>query len=490
MSEKYGEKNNGDFKLNNYKFDHQGTHVTIIDGESIVRTSDSITLFHEQRDHDQAGLVEEVTLRTSKGSKVDKKYIAEIKLKKGWSGIVNWDAFWSRLGRQEDAISEFYQDCEPKGTGLRVDDDQLPSFQFSRIIRKNMLRLTMLDTGYESGDINKSKVCFATFVRAFLDIDTLLAALDDVEQREQLNIRSEVPDIATLTAEDLALEQRKRALDNVHGMHSIREDIEEVIASHEYPEVMEAHGVQPITSLLLKGEPGVGKTHLAVSIAERLGAEMILIKATDIHEKWVGSSAVNVRDTFERAEAASKNGKVVIVLDEFDGITAGSGNEGSQNAVNVELKDQLAYMHDNCPNVLVIATTNEEEKIDPAIRRSGRFDKVLYIEMPNIDERLEIIEAEFSKIPHAVLIDQSSEPSEFTVENIVGAPTRAITDVQENTLANAEVLAERTEGFSGADIKAVFKRARMKIALRAVSGKEVPPVSYTELLEQVEKFNR
>ncbi len=488
MSEKYGEKNNGDFKLNNYKFDHQGTHVTIIDGESIVRTSDSVTLFHEQRERDQAGLVEEVTLRTSKGSKVDKHYIAEVHLKKGWAGVVNWASFWSRLGLLKESMVTCYDDCDVDRTGLRVEDEQLPPFEFSRKV--NVLTLSMPDSGYQTCDIHRSKICFATFVRAFLDLDTFLAALDDVEQREQLSIRSEVPDIATLTAEDLALAQRQRALDNVHGMHSIREDIEEVIASHEHPEVMEAHGVQPITSLLLKGEPGVGKTHLAVSIAERLGAEMILIKATDIHEKWVGSSAVNVRDTFERAEAASKNGKVVIVLDEFDGITAGSGNEGSQNAVNVELKDQLAYMHDNCPNVLVIATTNEEEKIDPAIRRSGRFDKVLYIEMPNIDERLEIIEAEFSKIPHAVLIDQPSEPSEFTVENIVGAPTQAITDVQENTLANAEVLAERTEGFSGADIKAVFKRARMKIALQAVSGKEVPPVSYTELLAQVEKFNR
>lgn len=196
------------------------------------------------------------------------------------------------------------------------------------------------------------------------------------------------------------------------------------------------------SGLLLYGYPGCGKTLLASAVAGECGLNFISVKGPEILNKYIGASEKSVRDLFERAEAAKP---CVLFFDEFDAIAPKRGHDST--GVTDRVVNMLLTMMDGAEGlsgVYVLAATSRPDLIDPALLRPGRLDKSLLCDMPNEEDRHEILQA----ISESLHVDASV--------------------LQDGERGLAEV-ARRTEGYSGADLQAVIYNAHLE-AIHDVLG--------------------
>ncbi|KAL7321939.1 Peroxisome biosynthesis protein pex1 [Mucor circinelloides] len=183
------------------------------------------------------------------------------------------------------------------------------------------------------------------------------------------------------------------------------------------------------SGLLLYGYPGCGKTLLASAVAKECGLNFISVKGPEILNKYIGASEKSVRDLFERAQAAKP---CVLFFDEFDSIAPRRGHDST--GVTDRVVNQMLTQMDGAEGldgVYVLAATSRPDLIDPALLRPGRLDKALLCGMPTFEERLEILEALASKMQLAADVD-------------------------------LKVYAEKTEGFSGADLQGFLYNAHLE----------------------------
>ncbi|KAK5681509.1 Peroxisome biosynthesis protein pex1 [Elasticomyces elasticus] len=199
------------------------------------------------------------------------------------------------------------------------------------------------------------------------------------------------------------------------------------------------------SGLLLYGYPGCGKTMLASAVAGECGLNFISVKGPEILNKYIGASEKSVRDLFDRAQAARP---AVLFFDEFDSIAPRRGHDST--GVTDRVVNMLLTMMDGAEGlsgVYVLAATSRPDLIDPALLRPGRLDKSLICDMPNTDDRLDILRAVSKKL--------------HVEEGVFGGQGR-------QTL---EEVAERTGGYSGADLQAVMYNAHLE-AIHDVLGKD------------------
>lgn len=192
------------------------------------------------------------------------------------------------------------------------------------------------------------------------------------------------------------------------------------------------------SGLLLYGYPGCGKTLLASAVAGECNLNFISVKGPEILNKYIGASEKSVRDLFERAEAAKP---CVLFFDEFDAIAPKRGHDST--GVTDRVVNMLLTMMDGAEGlsgVYVLAATSRPDLIDPALLRPGRLDKSLICDMPSHADRLDILEAISTKL--------KLDPS---------------------TASNLSLIADRTEGYSGADLQAVMYNAHLE-AIHDVLG--------------------
>ncbi|EME39300.1 hypothetical protein DOTSEDRAFT_159533 [Dothistroma septosporum NZE10] len=199
------------------------------------------------------------------------------------------------------------------------------------------------------------------------------------------------------------------------------------------------------SGLLLYGYPGCGKTLLASAVAGECGLNFISVKGPEILNKYIGASEKSVRDLFERAEAAKP---CVLFFDEFDSIAPKRGHDST--GVTDRVVNMLLTMMDGAEGlsgVYVLAATSRPDLIDPALLRPGRLDKSLICDMPNEEDRLDILQAISKKLhlESSLLEDANSGP-------------QSILEV-----------ARRTDGYSGADLQAVMYNAHLE-AIHDVLG--------------------
>ncbi|MEM2707754.1 MAG: CDC48 family AAA ATPase [Candidatus Pacearchaeota archaeon] len=202
----------------------------------------------------------------------------------------------------------------------------------------------------------------------------------------------------------------------------------------KHPEIFERLGIEPPKGVLLYGPPGTGKTLLAKAVANESEANFYSIAGPEIMSKFYGESEKRIRDIFTEAE---KNAPSIIFIDEIDAIAP--KREESYGEVERRVVSQLLTMMDGLKSrgkVIVIAATNRPNAIDPALRRPGRFDREIAINVPNKKARLEILKIHTRNMPLAK-------------------------DV------NLEKIADITHGFVGADLAALCKEAALA-ALRRV----------------------
>ncbi|KAJ4342809.1 Peroxisome biosynthesis protein pex1 [Ascochyta clinopodiicola] len=198
------------------------------------------------------------------------------------------------------------------------------------------------------------------------------------------------------------------------------------------------------SGLLLYGFPGCGKTLLASAVAGECGLNFISVKGPEILNKYIGASEKSVRDLFERAEAARP---CVLFFDEFDSIAPKRGHDST--GVTDRVVNQLLTQMDGAEGlsgVYVLAATSRPDLIDPALLRPGRLDKSLLCDMPDVEERIDILKAVTRKLhlaPSVLSTDPAGE--------------------------NLREIAQRTEGYSGADLQAVVYNAQLE-AIHDVLG--------------------
>ncbi|KAK0493291.1 P-loop containing nucleoside triphosphate hydrolase protein [Armillaria luteobubalina] len=187
---------------------------------------------------------------------------------------------------------------------------------------------------------------------------------------------------------------------DIGALHRTRDELHMAIVQPiKRPELFSAVGIEAACGVLLWGPPGCGKTLLAKAVANESRANFISVKGPELLNKYVGESERAVRQVFSRARASSP---CVIFFDELDALVPrrdDSLSESSARVVNTLLTELDGL--DARKSVYVIAATNRPDMIDPAMVRPGRLDKLLYVDLPNGDERAEIVRTMTRKVPLA-----------------------------------------------------------------------------------------
>ena len=261
-------------------------------------------------------------------------------------------------------------------------------------------------------------------------------ALKDVEPSSLREVLVEIPNVRWDDVGDL--EEAKMKL---------REAVEIPIKE---PERFEKLGIKPPKGILLYGPPGTGKTLLAKAVATESEANFISVKGPEIMSMWVGESERAIREIFKKAKQASPT---IVFFDEIDAIAPMRGSVPGSRATEQVVNQLLTSMDglESMEGVVVIAATNRPDIIDPALLRPGRFDRHIYIGVPDKDGRKKIFEVHTRKMP---------------LESV-----------------DIDWLAENTEGFVGADIEALCREAAIN-ALR--KGKEkVDMEDFKEAMKEV-----
>ncbi|CAG9333548.1 unnamed protein product [Blepharisma stoltei] len=228
---------------------------------------------------------------------------------------------------------------------------------------------------------------------------------------------------------------------DIGGMENLRTELYfSIVHAIQCPEKYQAVGITAAAGVLLCGPPGCGKTLLAKAVANESKANFIAVNGPELLNKYVGESEKAVRQLFQRARDSAP---CVIFFDEIDSLCAARGgdNQATERVVN-QLLTELNGLQDR-RQVFVIAATNRPDIIDPAMLRPGRLDKILFVPLPEEGERKSILQA----------LTRSS-PLDSDI--------------------NLDLLAEKTVGFSGADLSSLVREAAC-LALR----QENPPYIIT-----------
>ena len=175
---------------------------------------------------------------------------------------------------------------------------------------------------------------------------------------------------------------------DIAGMDEIKtllsDDVLFVLRNREQAQ---RYRIDTLNGILLYGPPGCGKTYLAEKFAEEAGTNFILVKASDLGSPYIHGSQEKIAQLFRQAK---KNAPVVICLDEFDAMAPDCSLRSGENTAN-EVNEFLLHLN-NCAHdgIFVIALTNRPDKIDPAVLRSGRLDKMIFVPLPDNETRKEI----------------------------------------------------------------------------------------------------
>jgi transitional endoplasmic reticulum ATPase len=319
----------------------------------------------------------------------------------------------------------------PIGEYIRVDPDYLKR---AYLLGKPVWKGSIIEIPYYTGSIRFMVTSVTPGPAAYVGIDT------EVQVREEPVRETELA-MPRVTWEDIGdLEEAKR---------KIRELIELPL---RHPEIFKHLGIEPPKGVLLIGPPGTGKTLLAKAVASEANAYFVSINGPEIMSKYYGESEAKLREIFEEAK---KNAPAIIFIDEIDAIAP--KREEVTGEVEKRIVAQLLTLMDGLQErgqVIVIGATNRPEAVDPALRRPGRFDREIYIGMPDKNARKEILQVHTRSVPLC---------TEEDVKERICDP---------NDIVNIDDIAEMTHGYTGADIAALVKEAAMIRLREAIEVKK------------------
>ena len=251
---------------------------------------------------------------------------------------------------------------------------------------------------------------------------------------------------------------KKVTFDDVAGADEEKEELQEIVDFLKNPEKFTEIGARIPHGLLLVGPPGTGKTLLARAVAGEAGVQFLSISGSDFVEMYVGVGAGRVRDLFEQAR---KIAPAIVFIDEIDAVgrKRGSGLGGGHDEKEQTLNQLLVEMDGFTANegVVVLAATNRVDILDPALLRPGRFDRQVYVGLPDIKGRRDILAVHARNKPLAEDVDLdklAKGTSGFTGADL------------ENLLNEAALLAGRR------DEKAITMDDLQKSVIKVIAGPE------------------
>lgn len=194
-------------------------------------------------------------------------------------------------------------------------------------------------------------------------------------------------------------------LSQVAGMAALKEKLmDEVIGPFREPELYLRYRVSIPNGILFFGPPGCGKTYIARSLAEELGWSFQHCRPSDVASPYIHDTVSRIRGVFSTAIEKAPS---IVFIDEFEAFVPARSELGGDQQYKAEEVNEFLANLEGCAErrVLVIAATNEPEKIDPAVRRSGRFDKVILIPPPDAEARLAMLEFHLNNRPAEAALD-------------------------------------------------------------------------------------
>lgn len=275
-------------------------------------------------------------------------------------------------------------------------------------------------------DFASAQIPYEALQKLEVRMADFLDALHEVEPSAIREVFIEVPEVRW---------------DQVGGLSAVKQQLIEAVEwPLRHPELFAQAGVSPPKGILLSGPPGCGKTLLAKAVASQTEVNFISVKGPSLLSKYVGESEKGVREIFRKARLAAP---CIVFFDELDALVPERGGGGDSHVTERVIGQFLAEMDgvEELTGVLVLGATNRADILDPALLRPGRFDVQLEIPPPSRSDRREI----------------------FAI-GLRGKP--AADDI------NLDELADRSEGFSGADVQAVCRRAALEVIREAIARGE------------------
>ncbi|WP_207653583.1 ATP-binding protein [Clostridium peptidivorans] len=240
---------------------------------------------------------------------------------------------------------------------------------------------------------------------------------------------------------------------DVGGMEEVKENIQaNIIFPFRNPEIFKVYGKSAGGGILLYGPPGCGKTFISLATAGECNAHFVTISITDVLDMYIGESEKNLHTIFETARMKAP---AVIFIDEIDAL--GGSRQSMRSSTSRTLTNQLLMELDstqnNNKNLLVIGATNTPWSIDSALRRPGRFDRILFIPPPDIDARVEILKLHMK--------DKPCKEIDYLF------------------------IAKSLSKYSGADIKGVCDVACQSCIKKAMAAGKIVPITTEDLLDAI-----
>jgi len=252
---------------------------------------------------------------------------------------------------------------------------------------------------------------------------------------------------------EVLVEIPKISWGDVGGLGDIKMKLREAVEMPlKEPEAFKRMGIKPPRGILLYGPPGSGKTLLAKAVANESEANFISIKGPEVMSKWVGESEKAVRMIFKKAKQVAP---CIVFLDELDAIAHRRGFD-NDSGVSERVVNQLLTSMDGLETlegVVVIGATNRPDMVDPALLRTGRFDRILLVPAPDKVARLEILKVHTKTMP---------------LEGV---------DLDE--------LSEELDGYTGADIEGLAREAAMVALRENKNAKKVTMAQFQEAIKVV-----
>ena len=327
-----------------------------------------------------------------------------------------------------------------------LNDDPMERLSVDKIIDV----LTYSSLANEEGNANFLQSFFRTY-----DVDDVVyEGNGQVTKQEEHNTSYESPIQGQLTPnlEFVTAEPNAKGFADVAGMSSLKTQLQrEVLFVIQNPGLALLYRLKPLNGMLLYGPPGCGKTFISQKFAEESDCKFALVKGSDLADIYVHGSQSLIGNLFKQAE---KNAPCVIVLDEIDALIPNRKDMADSRCMCQEVNEFLTQLN-NCGErgIFVIGSTNRPELIDPAVLRSGRLEKHIYVPLPDENARRELFQG--------ALLNRPQE------EDI-----------------NLDDLVRRTEGYVSSDINLIVNQAALTAAIAR------KPITQKNLLEQLTYVHR
>jgi cell division protease FtsH len=317
-------------------------------------------------------------------------------------------------------------------------------------VDKEKLQGVKVDILQESGFSSFAKGILIPLILPFVIIGAFIWFM--LKQAQRGNSQALSFGLSKARMTDPKDKKKRTTFADVAGAKEAKEELGEIVEFLKHPKKFISIGAKIPKGVLLLGSPGTGKTLIARAVAGEAGVPFFNISGSEFVEMFVGVGASRVRDLFKQAK---KSAPSIVFIDEIDavgrhrGAGLGGGHDEREQTLNQILVEMDGFESET--SVIVVAATNRPDVLDPALLRPGRFDRRVVMDLPDINEREEILK-----------IHMKNKPL--------------------NDKINVRTLAERTSGFSGADLANLVNEAAILSVRR---GKKL--ITEDELKESIEK---